>query len=246
MTLLVNLSPLLLLVGFVWLALRANRKFKKASQMTPGSTQFENLVALEAYDVDETGYWRRLPWVTGLFFGVAMAFMTPLIPSTSYSPAMTAVLSFAIGGPIFGLFFPMGLRRQIRGIWAGLYAGGPRSINPPTANGLYYYQIPCTSVRGKTGIIGVLYVGRGGLLFAPRKRSWKPGPTLEISPLDAVSIALVPPLPQNVIQRLLIPRPLEQIEIRWNGASARFLMPRPADTCSKIVRSLETLRRIPK
>jgi hypothetical protein len=124
--------------------------------------------------------------------------------------------------------------------------GGPRSINPPTANGLYYYQIPCTSVRGKTGIIGVLYVGRGGLLFAPRKRSWKPGTTLEISPLDAVSIALVPPLPQNVIQRLLIPRPLEQIEIRWNGASARFLMPRPADTCSKIVRSLETLRRIPK
>jgi hypothetical protein len=154
MTLLVNLSPLLLLVGFVWLALRANRKFKKASQMTPGSTQFENLVALEAYDVDETGYWRRLPWVTGLFFGVAMAFMTPLIPSTSYSPAMTAVLSFAIGGPIFGLFFPMGLRRQIRGIWAGLYAEahGASTRQLPTGSTTIRSHVPRSGGRRELSV----------------------------------------------------------------------------------------------
>ena len=247
MTLFVNLSPLLFLVGLVWLLLRANRKVKKASQIAPASTRFENLVALAAYDVDETGYWRRLPWVSGLLFGGVFAFLVfSLVPNTRYSPAITAALSLAIGGPLFGLFFPLALRRQVRGIWAELYAGEQRSISPPPASGPFYYQVPCTSVRGRMGVIGVLYLGRGGLLFTPRKRSWKPGPPLEMAPLDAVSVALVPPLPQNVIQRLNIPRPQEQIEIRWNGGSARFIVPRPADTCLQIGRSLETLRRIPK
>ena len=153
MTLLVNLSPFLLLVGFVWLELRANQKFKKASQIAPASTHFENLVALATYDVDETGYWRRLPWVSGLFFGAAMASVSPLIPNTRYAPAITAALSLAIGGPMFGLFFPLMARRQIRRIWAGLYAGERWSISHPPANRFFYYQIPCATVRGKRGII---------------------------------------------------------------------------------------------
>jgi hypothetical protein len=246
MTVLVNLSPLLLLVGFVWLALRANQKFKKASQTTPASTHLENLVALAAYDVDETGYWRRLPWVSGLFFGAALASVSPLIPNTRYSPAITAALSLAICGPMFGLFFPLVARRQVRGMWAGLYVGERRSISPPPANRFFYYQIPCTSVRGRTGIAGVLYLGRGGPLFTPRRRSWKPALSIEMKPLDVVRVALVPPPPQNVIQRLFVPRPPEQIEISWNGASARFMVPSAADTYLKLGRSLQALRNIPK
>jgi hypothetical protein len=216
--------------------------------MTPAEAHFENLVTLAAYDVDETGYWRRLPWVSGLFFGAGFASMDllSLIPNTRYSPATTAALSLAIGGPIFGLLSSLIARQQMRGVWAALYSGEPGTVRPPTANRFFYYQIPCTLLKGRVGIIGVLYLGRGGLVFVPRKRTWKPGQPLEMAPLDAVSIALVPPPPQNVIQRLLVPRPQEQIEIRWTGASARFMMPRPADTSVQIGRSLETLRRIPK
>jgi len=213
---------------------------------TPGD--FENLVELAAYDVDETGYWRRLPWLSGMLFGLAFASIELLspIPNTRYSPPITAVWSLAIGGPIFGLLFPLAARRQIRVIWAGLYAGEQRSITPPPGNGFFYYQIPCTLVSGRVGVIGVLYLGRGGLLFTPRKRSWKSGAPIEMAPLELVRIALVPPLPRNAIQRLLIPRQQEQLEISWNGASARFIVPSPADTCLKIGRSLEALRRIPK
>ena len=94
------------------------------------------------------------------------------------------------------------------------------------------------------GIIGVLYLGRDGLLFTPRKRSWKPGQPIEMAPLELLRIALVPPPPRNAIQRLLIPRPQEQLEISWNGGSSRFIMPRPADTWLKIGRSLDALRSI--
>src|ERR1700690_1489271 len=122
--------------------------------------------------------------------------------------------------------------------------GERRSISPPAANRFFYYQIPCTLVRGRMGIIGVLYLGRDGLLFTPRKRSWKPGQPIEMAPLELLRIALVPPPPRNAIQRLLIPRPQEQLEISWNGGSSRFIMPRPADTWLKIGRSLDALRSI--
>ena len=49
------------------------------------------------------------------------------------------------------------------------------------------------------GIIGVLYLGRDGLLFTPRKRSWKPGQPIEMAPLELLRIALVPPPPRNAI-----------------------------------------------
>jgi hypothetical protein len=80
----------------------------------------------------------------------------------------------------------------------------------------------------------------------PHKRNRKRSPPIEITPIDVVRIALVAPLPRNAIQRLLIPRPQEQIEVTWNAASARFLMPRPVDTFVKIGRYLEALQRIPK
>jgi hypothetical protein len=248
MSVLVNLSPFLFLLAFLWLALRANRKFRRVSQMGAVPAHFENLVPLAAYDVDETGYWRRLPWLSGLFFGASMACVNlfALIPNTRYSPPTTALLSFAICGPGFGLLFPPVARRQLRAVWAGLYAGERRMISPPPSSRSFYYQVPCTSVRGRMGIMGVLYLGREGLLFTARKRRWKPAPSIEMNPLDVVRVALVPPPPQNVIQRLLVPRPPEQIQISWNGTNAGFIVPSPADTYFRLGRSLEALRSIPK
>jgi hypothetical protein len=204
------------------------------------------LVALTAYDVDETGYWGRLRWVSGVYFGLAMAAVSLVLPNTRYSPPVTAAMSLAICGPLFGLAFPALVRRMTNLITAGIYAGESWIIDPPPVNYCVYYQIPCTRMNGSMGIGGVLYLGRKGLLFVPHKRNRKQSAPLEMGPLEVLKISRVPPFIGNRIQRLLIARPQEQIEVTWNGTTARFLMPNPADTFVKFSRSLVTLQQIPK
>jgi hypothetical protein len=67
-----------------------------------------------------------------------------------------------------------------------------------------------------------------------------------MTPIDAVRTALVAPPHLNAIQRLWVPRPQPRIEVTWNGASARFLVPSPADTLVRIGRCLEAIQRNPK
>jgi hypothetical protein len=64
--------------------------------------------------------------------------------------------------------------------------------------------------------------------------------------IDDVSVRLADPLPGNAIQRFLIPRPQEQIEISWSGDSARFITPRATDVRERIGRCLEAVKRIPR
>jgi hypothetical protein len=250
MNLVLNLCPLLILIGLAWLVSRlgARAQNKQATRMATSRPPVENLVPLVAYDVDETGYWRRLPWVTGLLFGVGFAALELLlpIPNQRYTRLITAAMSFALGGPLFGLFFPVLLRRRVRQITAGLYAGESWIIDPPPANRLFYYQIPCTWIQENRGIGGVLYLGRQGFLFLPHKQNRRPGPPLEMTPIEAMRIARGVPFTGNAIQRLFIARPQEQVEITWNGASARFLMPNSTDTMLKMGRCLDALQGIPK
>ena len=248
------MNPLLALLTIVvpfllaaaWITLSTTRRLKKAS-LKGGGSPIEHLAELAAYNVDETGYWARLPWSSGLFWGVAMAVMELFWPidGTRFSPAVTASLFLVIGSG-FGFPFSATIRRRVMLAWAQLYTGDLRAIDPPPANQLFYYQVPCTLVSGRVGMIGVLYLGRAGMLFAPRKRRRSAQPRIEMTPVDVVGIALVPPLAGNAIQRLLTPRPQEQIEVSWSGETALFWVPRPADTFLKISRSLEVLQRIPK
>jgi hypothetical protein len=235
-----------LLVAAAWITLSTTRGLKKAF-LKVGGSPFEHLTELTAYNVDETGYWARLPWSFGLFCGVAMASSELIWPIVGmrFSPGVTAA-SWLIIGLASGFLFSAGIRRRAMLAWAQLYAGDPRSVDPPAANRLFYYQLPCALVRGRLGITGVLYIGRKGLLFAPRKRKGNMQPQIEMTPLDAVRVALVPPLAGNAIQQLLTPRPQEQIEVIWSGETARFWVPRPADTFLKMNRSLEVLQRVPK
>ncbi len=244
MNFLLNLSPFLILAAIVWLVLRAKTRFRQATLIAADAQAVENLVDLAAYDVDETGYWARLPWLSGLVFGVFAAIVELVlpIPHTRYSPLISAVMSIAIGGPLFGLLFPALMRRRVRMITARLYAGERRIIDPPPANFLVRYQIPCAWINGRESVGGVLYLGCGGLLFVPHKLNRRPRPPVEMTPIHVLKIMRVAPVTGNVIQRLLMPHPQEQIKVTWNCSSACFLMPNPVDTFVKLGRCLEALQ----
>lgn len=248
MALLPYLIPFPIFVTFAWLVLRAEAKVKRKERMAAGAQPMENVVRLMAYNLDESGYWRRLRWLSGLLYGAAGAAVILVlpIPGARYFALTAAAFWFAVGGPLFGLLFPAAMRRKVRLAAAGLYAGERWIIDPPSAELSVRYQIPCTRITGRVGVGGVLYLGRGGLLFVPHKRNRIPSPPIEMTPIEGVTVARVAPLAGNALFQLLVPRPLEQIEIVWDGASARFVMPNPAGTVAKLGRCLEALRRAPE
>jgi hypothetical protein len=108
--LLLNLLPLVLLVT-VWFLFWGRNKWTRTEAMGQSAVLYENLVPLEKYDVDETGYWSRLRWVAGLFFGTSMGILAAIGsfsgPDLYYSPSEQAVIAFVVGGPMFGLFLPI-------------------------------------------------------------------------------------------------------------------------------------------
>ena len=249
MTLLINLSPFLLLAVFAWLfVLRGKGKFKRESLLTVGARPLENLLPWEAYETDEDGYWRRLGLLAGATFGVLFALVELVFPTpnTRYSPPVDAMLSLLIGGPVFGFCTSAWLRRYARRIRAGLYSGEPWIISAPPADRLFYYQLVCIWLRGHAWVGGVLYLGRNGALFVPHTKNRKAAHPLEIAPIDDVSVRLTDPLPRNAIQRFLIPRPQKQIEVSWSGDSARFITPKATEVFASIGRCLEAMKRIPR
>jgi hypothetical protein len=149
MTLLLTLSPYLILAVLAGLALSAKRKLQRESRMTGGAHPLENLLPLAAYDADETGYWKRMHLRSGALFGVGLAAVELIspIPGTRYSPLICAVVTLVIGGPAFGLLFPPLLRIGVRRLVVGLYVGEPSIIDPPPPNQLVRYQLPCTWLR---------------------------------------------------------------------------------------------------
>lgn len=250
----------LLMLAWKWIRLglivwRASGKGRRTVPV-PTAQPIENLVPLTAYYVDETGYWGRLRWVSGIYFGLAVGIVMSLVdlifPSSNsrYSPPATAAISLAISlliaAPLSGVTFPALVRKKMRQITDGIYAGEPWIIDPPPANQWVYYQVPCTWVNGRVGVGGVLYLGRGGFYFQPHKKNKKGGASLEMSPIDSLRISRVGPPPLNGIQRLLIPHPQEQIEVTWSGGTAGFLMPSPADTFVKLEQCLKTFQHIPR
>ena len=248
MTLLVNLSPFLMLGVIIWFIARAKKRFNRAVVDTAETQPAQNLIPLDLYDLDETGYWRRLPWIVSLLFGVSLGALELLlpIPGTRYSPPVCAAIALAIGGPFFGLLFPACIRARARSITAALYTGDRRFVDPPPADLFVLKQIVCSIITGPVAVGGTLYLGPGELLFVPHKRNQRPSPPLKVSPLQSVKIATVPPPPANAIQRLVAPRPRDLIELNWNGGNARFLMPTPADALVRLGRCLDALQRVPE
>jgi hypothetical protein len=248
MNLVRNFAPLLvvLAMGFA-VHLISKVQARREADTAIGGPPVENLVPLDAYDVDDTGYWRRLPWVSGLFGGLCSVSAALFSPEQTiyYSLGVRAATGFIIGASVFTLMAVVLARPMYRKIVAGLYRGERWIVDPPSAGRLFYYQIPCSWVRGGVHVGGVLYLGSAGLLFVPHKKNWRPGPPFSMTPIEAVKAALVGPIPLNPIQRLLVAHPRKLVEITCNGTHARFAVPNPADTIVKIVSRLDGLRGVP-
>lgn len=219
----------------------------------------ENLVAREAYDVDETGYWKRLPVLGGLFaflfggFGFGLIFpllfdwvgtlVFPQRPAL-FNAATIIIIGLSFGiifGLAFGWVFPTIFRRKMASAMSAIYDGDPKIVPAPPSEKEFSYRLPCSWMKSDNFAVGgLLYLGKQSLMFVPHQENLAQHRNgFEIAPLNNVTLSLVQPR-LNLLARLLTERPPSHIEIRWEHGQPRFLVPEAEITLTKIKRIIES------
>jgi hypothetical protein len=207
----------------------------------------QNLLPLDSYRRDESGYWTRMSIIAGVLFALPMAVSfysilgrTPnlLHPRSPGEIVLIGVLS----GLFFGALFPRYLRRKVQRFTDRLYSGDETLISIPSTEGPFDYKLPCTWLQESIGVGGVLYVGRSGLLFVPHKLNQRSAQFLRMAPLEALSVTVVESPRGNVLQRILVPHPQPLLQIEWLSESARFRVPSAATTTELLVQAMRSLR----
>jgi hypothetical protein len=205
----------------------------------------QNLLPRESYHVDETGYWSRLPLVTGAFWGSAMTvagyFILKNTPNLLYPPTWWRMLLLGLlGGFLFGTSFTALMRFRMRRLIDRLYSGDVNLIGYSPSDDSFSYRLPCTWINGNIGVGGILYIGNAELLFSPHKVNAKSASKLHIHPIADVHINVAQLFPKrNLLQRLLVPRPQPYMEITWGTEYANFLVPTPLTAVSKLSQVLD-------
>jgi hypothetical protein len=206
----------------------------------------ENLLPRAAYDHDETGYWRRLPYAAGLLFAtltVLIDFVFSSAPSRFNPVFFAAMIVWGVfSGIFFGLLFPLAFRRKMRRMTDRLYSGDTWIDVPPSRGQGFDHRLVCSRMEGKLAIGGVLYVGELGLLFLSHKWNGRKWPPIMIAPLAEVTIGLTEVPSYGGLMHLLIPHPQRRLEIQWPGGSAQFIVPTVKETSAKLRQIIETLQ----
>ena len=194
----------------------------------------EDLVPRTAYDVDETGYWERMPVVTGLIMAVCCTAITYATIGRDWPFRESAIRGMA-GGFMFAVLFPSLLRWFVRGYTSRAYAGKGRFALAAPAGFDVAYRLLCSAIIGdsRAAVGGNLFIGRSGLSFVPFS-----GSPLTF-PMPELKVAAVP-APTNALLRVVIPRPASLLEATGRDVRARFVLPTPSATITKILNALRS------
>jgi hypothetical protein len=219
----------------------------------------ENLVPSDAYDVDETGYRRRMPLISGIALGcfVLLLFLLPFL----FSPVslhlriiFVSMLAF-VGGfmtGILGAFGYLSSRPKVAPSIEAIYtnASGLAVLPPPGKE--FSYRVPCLWLKFPNfKVSGVLYIGKEGLMFMPHSHQHKYRglfefdqpqlqKSLEIAPLERVSINVVE-AQLGILHRILHQRMPRFVEMVWPGGKALFAVPQAEQTKEKIERAISSM-----
>lgn len=194
------------------------------------------LVSREALDVDEVGYWRRMPRVVGLGFGALMGVFVYLDLGAAFDGWRRAVLALAMGvssGVFFGAVFPRQFRRSVRRMLDKNYAGvAPFEAPPPPGLALDYRLPASLRERGGGLVSGALYLGPEDVVFVPHARGGRPATVHVCHPRQAE-----PTLYRTRVgglQRLFLERGPLVVELGQAGMRRAFVVPDPEATLVRL------------
>lgn len=203
----------------------------------------QNLVSRQDLDIDETGFWTRLPWVSGGFFGLGIGAFE--FVEAAEDPAHATIMALVVGGVAglsFGWLFTRLLRRSFRSIKDELYYADARLVTEPASDG-WLYRVPSTLLKSpRFAVGGVLYLGPSGMLFVPHRRNRPQDQEATLfAPLRDIGLSLVP-VPQNALARLLSQRSPMSVRVSWPGGAANLMLPAPERTMHLLLARISDLK----
>jgi hypothetical protein len=207
----------------------------------------KNLLPREAYDQDETGYWKRLPIVLGTVFGftfaVLMYFGERTVPNIQRVPTLgEMMLVGVIAGIFFGTVFPRSFKRRLRNRTDRLFAADESLIGPPPTTDPIAATLLCTWINGARGVGGVLYIEAEGLEFVPNRDELMSSGSFRMAPLVDLHIGLAEaPESKNPLFRALIPEPKPRMQVRWQSGTALFSVPSVEATVERLTQVIRGL-----
>ena len=192
-----------------------------------------NLVPIETYSVDETGYWKRLPLVSGVMM---MVMGTAIIWSTigdSLQPVEVLERGIA-GGAGCGILFTFLLRR-----WAKRSIENAIAQSTPAVNGAVC-RLVCSRV------IAQYRVAPGTLFFEPDTITFLPQLAqqshLSVEIPSATVAVSMEQRPRNVMQRAVFSSDPLLMRLDSPSASALFNVPAPSQTIPRVRAVIDNLR----
>jgi hypothetical protein len=193
-----------------------------------------NIVPREAYSVDESGIWRRMPWLSvAAYVIIAWIVSGPMRAGGVLSKAGLTVL---LVGALYGAIFSKVLRWSMERMLDRLFRDDAKAAPAPPPGVEYSHRMPCSLSR-KSGwtVGGTLYFGRNGFTFVPHRMNL-PGDraSILVGPPEKLSFSTAP-ASVPAIARLLVDRVPELIVIGAEGApELRLLAPRPRETLASL------------
>jgi hypothetical protein len=187
-----------------------------------GASCVKNLLPREAYDQDETGYWKRMAIVLGTAFGfifaLLMYFGERTVPNIQHVPTLgETVLVGVIAGLFFGTVFPRRFKRRLRDRTDRLFAADESLIGPPPTTDAIVATLLCTWIKGARGVGGVMYIGAAGLEFVPNRDELMSTDGFRMAPVADLHIGLAEATEsKSLLFRILMPEPKPRMQIRCN------------------------------
>jgi hypothetical protein len=208
----------------------------------------EDLVPSGAYDLDETGYWKRMPLVVGMLSGILLGacISLPFLlgQSPSYVVFLFSFLTMSAAGSFALRKMLMALRRRVSPSVEAIYGDYSAVAGAADSNEKVRYRLACVWMKPDgTEVPGVLYLGEEGLLFVPHRQGQtgtQPQKPLRLGPIGVLHLALTEPQ-YTFWHRLLYERLPKFIDVRMRGQSYQFAVPTAEVTLGKIERSLNRL-----
>jgi hypothetical protein len=198
----------------------------------------KQLVPREAMDIDETGYWSRMPIAVGIFFGSFMGATCLLMPlpgdqSHAYVRALAALVVALVSGILFGIGFPLRFRKAMRRMQDKVYLGEPPFNGVPPPNLSLEYRLPATLVDGSPSVGGALYFGPSDVLFVPHPSGKRGTETLRLG-----SPATIEFQPRHgrltAWNRLFLARAATIVDVVSGDNRRSFIIPAPSSTITEI------------
>jgi hypothetical protein len=193
-----------------------------------------NLVPFDEYVESDRAHWAGVRLRIGLMFGMGMALFSYFMNNAGI---FLAVMLGIFSGTLFGLLWTASMRVSMKRLLRKIYDGDPKivGLDPVSAN--YPLRMPCSLLQSPMMAVGgVLHFSEADWRFVPHQRNLpRHRDPVSLAPVNQIQLSVVPGQ-LSPVSRLFFAKAPPLLELRWNGHSAKLVVPNPESTMHRLRR----------